>query len=158
LSDGAEYVEALADRCEALTGVEAPVTAAHNDLSMWNVLRQGDEIAIIDWESAEDAVLPLTDFFYAVADAAWATGAHAERSDAVRAAFAGDGAHSGLVGDLRARLGAAIEAPEALLDLSFQACWLRHGAYEVRKHPGAATTPFLDIVRWAAAQLPVREI
>ena len=79
----------LADRCAALGAGELPLVARHNDLTMWNVASwTARPIGVLDWAEAEDAGLPLTDFFYAVADAAAACDGYRDRPEAVRACFA----------------------------------------------------------------------
>lgn len=70
LDGGGEYAAALARRCAAVEGTTAPLTASHNDLTMWNVLIDDDgRLAIVDWEVAEEDTLPLKDLPYAIVDA-----------------------------------------------------------------------------------------
>ena len=45
------------------------ITAAHNDLTMANVLTSREGIGILDWEAAVADGLPMTDLWYALADA-----------------------------------------------------------------------------------------
>jgi hypothetical protein len=46
-----------------------PAVAQHNDLGAWNVVADGDEFAVVDWENARTTALPLWDLLYFLADA-----------------------------------------------------------------------------------------
>jgi hypothetical protein len=140
----------LESRCTALAGSEPPLVARHNDLTMWNVLvGERGAIGVIDWAQAEPAGLPLTDFFYAVADAAYAADGSRSRLEAVRGCFRPDGARSPAVAPLRARLSASLELSPDAVELCFHACWLRHALNEQRS-PGGSNGEFLEVVRWLA--------
>ncbi|HYP48775.1 MAG TPA: phosphotransferase [Thermoleophilaceae bacterium] len=150
LPDATAYRAWLSERC-AFVGAEGiPAAARHNDLTMWNVLLdEGGSIGVLDWAEAEPAGLPLTDFFYAVADAAAACEGYGSRIEAVRSCFAPGGARAQGVAALERRLSAPLGLTPAATQLCFHACWLRHALNEQRA--GAASDrPFLDIVRWQA--------
>ena len=73
---GSAYVEWLSGKTAQLIGHKVPLVAAHNDLTMANVLGDLSGIrSVIDWEAADPDGLPLTDFRYASCDAATAIGA-----------------------------------------------------------------------------------
>ena len=85
LPGGADYLAALRERCDRLAGATVPLCASHNDLTLWNVLLDGDGgIGIVDWEAAEEAAPPLKDFFYAAVDAVAATRGYRDRPAAAR--------------------------------------------------------------------------
>ena len=153
LSGGAGYLAALAARCEAAEGTPTVLTAAHNDLTMWNVLvdHKGG-LGIVDWEAAEESTLPAKDFFYAVVDAVAATGRYADRLAAVKDCFGEEGAHTERVAPLQASLVEALGASSELVELSWHACWLGHAANELRSGAPGDPTPFRDIVQWLAEQ------
>src|SRR5205807_177172 len=49
-----------------VSGRGLQTTAAHRDLTMWNVVVRADgALGVLDWECATGAALPLTDLFYA---------------------------------------------------------------------------------------------
>lgn len=144
------YESWLEMRCTAMAGSEPPLVARHNDLTMWNVLVEArGAIGVIDWSEAEPAALPLTDFFYAVADAAYAADGSRSRLEAVRDCFTPDGARASAVAPLRERLCASLELGPEAVELCFHACWLRHALNE-RRSPGASNGEFLEVVRWLA--------
>jgi len=147
LPEAAAYRAWLAERCHALAGAEVPLVAVHADLTMWNVLLDaGVTPGVIDWAEAEEAGLPLTDFFYAVVDAAAACDGYRSRPDALRACFEPGGTRTEAVGSARARLASSLALTPELIELSFHACWLRHARNEARS-PSTADRPFLEIVR-----------
>lgn len=121
------YGDFLRRLCDRVEGTIARLVAAHNDLTMWNVLvdRRG-HIGIIDWATADSASLPLTDFFYAVVDAHTATGRYPSRHAAAAACFGTDGSPTALVAPLQRQLLAAVPADAAIVELSYHACWLHH--------------------------------
>ena len=144
------YRSWLAARCDALAGSEPALVARHNDLTMWNVvLDDRGAIGVLDWAEAEDAGLPLTDFFYAVADAAAACDGYRDRLAAVRSCFIPGGARADAIAALQGRLRASLHVSAEALDLSFHACWLRHARNE-QASASASEGPFLEIVRWLA--------
>ena len=61
-------------------------------------------IGVLDWAEAEPAGLPLTDFFYAIGDAAAACDGYRDRLEAVRACFVPGGQRADLVAPLQERL------------------------------------------------------
>jgi hypothetical protein len=142
------YVRQLETLAHRLVGGPIVTVATHNDLTMVNVLDRGDgRLGVIDWEEAEPRGLPLTDLWYALADAVARAHriSHAESVEALAL---------GRVPAPRA----LIEAPAALASrcalsgnqarLAFHACWLRHAANELDRGDGDG--PFLAVVRAVA--------
>ncbi|MDQ5819915.1 MAG: aminoglycoside phosphotransferase family protein, partial [Actinomycetota bacterium] len=144
----AAYVQRVRDLCERVAGRTVPLVAAHHDLTTANVL-VGYGLGVVDWDTAEAAALPLTDFFYAVADARAAADGFADRAGSFGATFAADGTPAAEVAELQARLVSALGLDRDVVDLAFHACWLRHAANEAAR--ADATRPFGEIVRRVAA-------
>jgi hypothetical protein len=46
-----------------------PFVLAHQDLGSWNIMMNGDDFIVVDWESALDSGLPLADACYFATDA-----------------------------------------------------------------------------------------
>jgi hypothetical protein len=154
LANGDAYLRTLGAACDRLDGESAPLADAHNDLTMWNVLiGPGEELGIVDWESAEATTLPLKDFFYMAADAAAATERYRDRPEAVRDCFMPGRRHAALVAERRDRIIRALVLSDDLVELCFHACWLGHAANEKRAAEAGADRPFLEIVRWLASTL-----
>jgi hypothetical protein len=139
------WVTALAARIQ---GRPAPLVAAHNDLTMANVVwsdRHG--LGVLDWATAAPDGLPLMDFFYAVVDATYA--AHGgSRLQAFEAAFHPDGRYHPHVKRLRGELSRAVPMHPDLRAAAFHACFLHHAVNEQRADPTGAG-PFLELVRRA---------
>jgi hypothetical protein len=145
----AAYRDRLAERCAALAGAAVPHVATHNDLTMWNVLLDASgTLGVLDWAEAEEAGLPLSDFFYALVDAAAACDG-GSRLDALRSCFEPGGARVDATAALRERLRTSLALHPEVVELSFHACWLHHACNEARSGT-AADGPFLEIVRWLA--------
>lgn len=143
--------------CTRVEGEDCPFVAAHGDLTAANLLLDGGPaLGVVDWEEASPEALPLTDLFYAAADAVAAEGRYGDRVAAFSSCFARDGRRAARVERLWRRLAKALEASEAISELSFHACWLRHAANEAeRSAPVAAPGPFASIV-CAIAREPER--
>ena len=144
------YGSWLAERSRALDAGEPPLVARHNDLTMWNVLVDGrGTIGVLDWAEAEPAGLPLTDFFYAIGDAAAACDGYRDRLEAVRACFVPGGQRADLVAPLQERLRTSLGLSREAAELCFHACWLHHAGNERRSGEDG---PFLEIARWLAGR------
>jgi len=142
-----EHRRRLEERCLRAIGRSVPFVAAHHDLTTANVL-VGNGLGIVDWDAAEAAALPLTDFFYAAADARAAADGFRDRVGAFARTFAADGTPALDVEPLQARLVAALGLEPDVVQLCFDACWLRHAANELAQSgPG----PFVEIARRVAA-------
>jgi len=142
-----EHRRRLEERCLRAEGRSVPFVAAHHDLTTANVL-VGNGLGIVDWDAAEAAALPLTDFFYAAADARAAADGFRDRVGAFARTFAADGTPAADVEPLQARLVAALGLEPDVVRFCFHACWLRHAANELAQSgPG----PFVEISRRVAA-------
>jgi hypothetical protein len=119
-------------------GRPVKLVAAHNDLTTANVLVARDgRLAVVDWDTAAPRSLPLTDLFYAVADAEAATRDFADRVAVTSR-------------EHEQRFKEALGLDNAVADLCFHACWLRHAANESLRDQKAR--PFLEIARTLTAQ------
>lgn len=144
----APYVQRVRDLCARVAGYTVPLVAAHHDLTTANVL-VGDGLGVVDWDTAEAAALPLTDFYYAVADARAAADGFADRAASFAVTFAADGTPAADVAELHARLVSTLGLEPDVVELCFHACWLRHAANEAARTD--VTRPFGEIVRRVAA-------
>ena len=82
------YFRWLAAACARLTGRTLGLVACHGDLTMSNLVVDGSRsLGIVDWESARADGLPLSDLFYAAADARAAAGQYKHRAEALIEAF-----------------------------------------------------------------------
>lgn len=132
---GSAYFEWFSREAGRLVGAKVPLVAAHNDLTMANVLGDAAGIrSIVDWEATSIEGLPLTDFRYAVCDAAAAIG-KCDRATAFRASFLKGGQHRSLVDQSEAALRKLVGGPPEWLELCIHAGWLRHAANEQARSP-----------------------
>jgi hypothetical protein len=121
----------------AVEGRPVKLVAAHNDLTTANVLVAHGRLAVVDWDTAAPRALPLTDLVYAVADAEAATRDFADRVAATSR-------------EHEQRFKDALGLDDAVADLCFHACWLRHAANEALR-PEDETRPFTKIVQMVKA-------
>ena len=136
----------LARLAAPLLGADVPFAAAHNDLTMWNVLSGAGGLGVVDWEAAAVEALPLVDLDYLVVDAvSWAR--RAPRQEAY-ARCADGGADAGLARTVRARVLELTGVAPEVADLARRACWLGHARNEPAAGRGGAR-PFLAIARAA---------
>jgi hypothetical protein len=140
----AGYRDRLHRLAGRLEGGRMPLTAAHNDLTMANVLITRRGVGIVDWEAAAPDCLPLVDVWYALVDAL-ARAQRVSHAEALARVLLGT---SAAPAELR-RAPAALAITLALTDdqalAAFHACWLGHAANEVRR--GELRGPFLAVVR-----------
>jgi len=122
----------------AVEGRPVKLVAAHNDLTTANVLVGDGRLGVVDWDTAAPRALPLTDLFYAVADAEAATRGFADRAAATNS-------------EHEQRFRNALGLDDEVADLCFHACWLRHAANESLR-PAERARPFLEIARTVAAR------
>jgi hypothetical protein len=135
LDGGTAYVESLRQLAEALGDRSLTVTAAHGDLTLWNVLT-GETPGILDWAGASETALPLVDLPYLLVDARYWRSLRRDRLQAFRECFP----------DGRMRIDEQLigfDAPPPVLELAFHACWLGHAANERRQ---GIRGPFSEIV------------
>lgn len=150
LPDHAAYHHRLAAYCEQLAGRTVPLVAAHNDLTMWNVLIDRTGLQIIDWEAARLAALPLTDFVYAVVDITAAPDGYSDRLAAFHTCFTVNSTHATLVARLVGQFCRVLELEQDFAQICFHACWLHHAAHEHSECDGLEPGPFEQIVTWLA--------
>ena len=144
-----EYTRFVGDIAFRLQGQPMVLVAAHNDLTMANVIDGSPQLGILDWEAADPTGLPLTDLWYALTDAV-SRGQRITHTEAVEAlALGGDPIPSWLSSaptDLAESL--AVPANETLL--AFHACWLHHAANELAR--GDSHGRFLAVVHAVATR------
>jgi Phosphotransferase enzyme family len=141
------YADYLRTLCRA--DIAGRTVAAHNDLTTWNILVDGKGgLALLDWDEADVAGLPLVDFAYAAVDAVTVAGA-VDRLAGYRLCFEAGSIGRRVRGALE-RLAGGAQLTPAAAELCLHACWLRHASNEHarREQP----TPFLEIVREVAAR------
>jgi len=147
ISNGPMYAERIERLCAAAEGREIVGTAAHNDLTMWNLLvADGGRIGVVDWETATTESLPLVDFYYAVADAVAATEAYANRARSFSRAFARHHRTARWIAVVEERLMGELRLEHWAAELGFHACWLHHARNELRLAGRARPGPFVQIV------------
>ena len=150
LPAGDAYVQLLERLCGDVAGTPVTLAAAHDDLTMTNVLlARNGSIGVVDWETARPGALPLVDFFYAVVDAYAAAERYGDRARAFADCFAAGGRHAEAVRARRSSFERALGVTPGVLALSFHACWLHHAGNELER--GATDGPFVPIVRQLAA-------
>ena len=151
LDNGTKYLDRLEQAAARLIWRDVAFVAAHNDLTMANVLQARDErLAVIDWKMAGMRGLPLADFWYSACDALAAAGNNADRAGAFVQCFARDGPCRGLMREREAAVRDAKFGPQPWIDLCFHACWLNHAANEQATCKPGDDRPFLRIARWIA--------
>lgn len=134
---GSAYLEWLSREADRLVGSKVPRVAAHNDLTMANVLGDTAGIrSVVDWEAASFEGLPLTDFRYACCDAAAAISG-GDRLAAFRACFLEEGEHRRRLQQSETSLRTIASGPPEWLELCVHAGWLRHAANEQARSPSS---------------------
>jgi hypothetical protein len=150
IPSGAAYVERLERLCRTVAGTPLTLAAAHDDLTMTNVLlARNGSIGIVDWDTAREGALPVVDFFYVVVDAYAASQRYLDRVRAFADCFAAGGPHAQAIRAHQSSFERALGVTPDVLALSFHACWLHHAANELER--GEAGGPFVAIVRQLAA-------
>lgn len=140
---GLGYRQHLEELCRQATGATVRLVAAHNDLTMANVLVDGDRLAVVDWESATGDGLPTADLWYAMVDA-WSRARGTSHASALAQLLA---ASAELAVE---RVATALRLTRIEAALGFHGCWLHHAANEIDR--GARSGPFTDVVRTIARQ------
>jgi thiamine kinase-like enzyme len=127
---GSAYLDWLSRQIARITGTKVPLVAAHNDLTMANVLGDVDGVrSVVDWEAASLDGLPLADFRYAACDAASAIHG-GNRLAAFRTCFLVEGDTRRRLQRSEAPLLATAGGPPKWLELCTHAAWLGHAANE----------------------------
>jgi hypothetical protein len=155
---GADYMDWLRARCAQASNGPLYTVAAHQDLTMSNILWSRKEgPGIVDWESATPVGLPLTDFLYAALDAVMTAHGMEDRVDAWKACFQGGSESALLVNELSSALLGAVPQSPVLPRLAFHATWLHHASNELDATMPSEPRPFLEVVRRVAADPDCRE-
>ncbi len=143
------YVERVRRMAADVRDMDAPVAAAHGDLTLWNILLGSSGFGVVDWEAATDRSLPLVDLPYLLVDAVMCRQRTADRAAAYEACFGSLGSESAWARDVVSDTARRVGVGEPWLELGMHTCWLEHAADERRR--GAHVTPFLDVLRRHAA-------
>jgi hypothetical protein len=152
LPQGGAYYRWLQLHCEAVLGVQTPLVATHNDLTMWNVLVDARTMfGVVDWESARLQGLPLVDFFYALADALAATDGYTNRLASFEMCSFPGHPYAAQVANLQLKLCRMLRLTDAVAEICLHACWLRHAANEQRLSRAGDQRPFLQIIQRLSA-------
>jgi hypothetical protein len=152
VAGGEGYLDWLKHRCFITANETVPFVAAHNDLTMWNILYgNGGSLGVVDWEAARQIGYPLADFSYAMTDALFTVEGSVDRPAAFEACFASGGRYRSTIARYERQLGRSIMSNNAWNDLCRHACWLQHAVNEHRKSRPGEPRPFLEIVRRLAA-------
>jgi hypothetical protein len=163
------FLDQLGQRAEGLAGRRLPLGFVHGDLRPGNILIDGQELCVLDWQFGQMRALPLLDWFEFgyryYCDSANLEEITGDR-DAYRAAFADVflGAHpyTQLLADETAALANTLDVPPDLIDLLL-AIWLvdnsnkyfhflsdraAHGyVYLMQNPPRGPSTPFRQQLR-----------
>jgi Phosphotransferase enzyme family len=144
----AGYLTQLERLCRACEGRRVPLVAAHNDLTVANLLlTESHPLGIVDWEESALGCLPLGDA-YSIADAAAAVHDYRDRPAAFDACFGATGSFTALTRRLISQAGHAHGLDGELVELCLHSCWLRHAANELERSTSQdAESPFLEILR-----------
>jgi hypothetical protein len=146
VSGGTTYAERIEKLCAAVEGRTLLGCAAHNDLTMWNLLVAAPgRIGVVDWEASTEKALPLVDFYYAIADAVAAVDKYRDRARSFSTAYFGEQRTARWVSVLEERVIGELRLERWAAHLGFHACWLSHASNELRL-PGLTERPFLQIV------------
>ncbi|MDX6643268.1 MAG: Choline/ethanolamine kinase [Solirubrobacteraceae bacterium] len=145
----AAYRERLGALARRIEGERLVLVAAHNDLTMANLLDADERISVVDWEQAAPSCLPVTDLWYALADGV-ARAHRIDHAQAVEALALGRApAPAALAAALRELVRAVSLTPNQA-ELAFHACWLHHASNELRR--GESDGPFLAVVQAIASR------
>ncbi len=122
-----------------------PAVAQHNDLGTWNVVADGDDFVVVDWENAKTIGMPLWDLLYFLADAFVHLDAPAvpeKLPGRIAGLFAGEEPSSHLLFGWVRRAVEATGVPSDSVGTVATLCWLSH-SLSVRTHniDLAALTP-----------------
>jgi len=147
---GQEPIERVRRLASEVAGREAPLTARHGDLTLWNVLDGRGALGIVDWEGAAARAFPLTDVPYLLVDAVAAERADGDRAGAYAACFSPGGSRAAWAAEITRRAAARLGVSDAVLELASHACWLGHAADERRRE--IVDGPFARVLRAHAGE------
>ena len=115
---------------------DLPGVLQHNDLGSWNVVVDGDEFVVLDWESARERGLPLWDTVYFLADAlALLDGATigSRRHEHTARLFRGELPSSALLSRLVLGAVEAFGIPPDAVGPVVALCWMHHAQSPVHR-------------------------
>jgi hypothetical protein len=147
LPEFSEYEAWLHDICGKIGSGKVAAVAAHNDLTMANVLiGSRGRLGIVDWEAANERSLPLCDLFYATVDAYTAAAGYAARVEAFESCYLREGPAAEVARRHLTVFRDALGLTSAAVAACFHACWLGHAANEVARGD-ARNGVFLQIMQ-----------
>jgi hypothetical protein len=106
-----------------------PAVTQHNDLGTWNVVAEGDDFVVLDWENVRESALPLWDLLYFLGDAfVLLDGSVAPEHLPGRMVrlFAGEAPSSPLLFSWVRRAAEATAIPTDAVGAIATLCWLSH--------------------------------
>ena len=131
----------IGERCAEAEGTVMPRVAVHNDLTMWNVLVDGAELGVVDWEGAGRRDGPSATSSTPRSTRSPPPVPTASRLAAFEQCFSPGAPHEATVARLHARLVEALGVTREQATLCFHACWLRQ-ALDGRRTDPADREPF----------------
>jgi hypothetical protein len=157
LTDGQSYVDWLIELGGRVVGTRFARTAAHRDLTMWNLLvSPSGELGALDWGEAKSQCLPLGDLAYSIVDAVAAVWRYRSRPEAFTACF-GRGRGEADANRWLRHLSARLRLSSEVQTVCFHACWLGHAANELH-HDSGQPGPFVTIVSRLAAEAALTDL
>jgi hypothetical protein len=148
IEEANSYLGWLSERCEEVD-IPVPLTSAHNDLSMWNILLDDQgQVGVVDWNCAREKCFPFIDLLYAMTDAAMSASGYTERVKAFKECFTQGGRYSSFTKQTLIDLQTHLEIPKAVLDISFHICFIGHAFNEQNLAEPDEPLQFLEIVRY----------
>jgi hypothetical protein len=136
-----------------------PGVLQHNDLGSWNIVTDGRQFTVVDWESARAVGLPLWDLCYLLADVLPRLEGPADADTLVRRTlrlFAGGSPYSErLFGWVREAAG-SLQIPDDAVGALASLCWMSHAmSSKIRAEAlaGAAAAPSGHLARLAGPWL-----
>lgn len=145
LPEAERYLTELRRLCDRLAGTVAPRVAAHNDLTMYNVLLADGGIGVIDWEGSSSDALPLMDMEYMIVDAVAAVNRYRDRPGAWASCFSDEGPAAKSMTRWRRQSIYRLRLSSDLVEICHHACWLHHACNEATEHAAPEKRPFLEI-------------
>ncbi len=136
-----------------------PGVVQHNDLGCWNIISDGSDFTVVDWESARGVGLPLWDLVYFAGDALARIDGPASPEALLRRCvdvFAGRSPHSPVLFAWLRTAVRRLEIPPAAVGPLVTLCWLHHArsadAREIALR-GAQAAPLGHLARMAGPWL-----
>jgi hypothetical protein len=113
-----------------------PGVLVHDDLGTWNIVHDGAEFTVVDWESARRPALPLWDLLYFLADALVTVAAPRTESDRVGATlalFRGELSTSPVLFRWVRRAVTALDIPGHAVGVLATLAWLHHAVSPISR-------------------------